>query len=746
MKKLFFTLCALCLCGTMWATPTNSTYWADDSRPTNESGGIYQDETSGLYFYVNSSGNAVITYINDSYDTTSSTSLDNSSWTSGYETSNLTSLVIPEYVSDGTNQYPVTVIGRLAFFKATNFQGSLTVPSYITELGSNAFENCTNITEVTIEYSETALKDDANQLYGSSFWNCSNIATVNLNRNVTAGRETTNYLVTPFNQLTGITTLYVGEHVTSIPIYMFYKCSNLATVYCYAGSVPTLGADVFTSIADNATLHVCKSLLNDYEGSAWATYFSTIINDLDDPGLEEGTYQDVTTGLYFEINEDETTASIYHDELGVYDNDNLVAHATITGAYTLPATVKAEEGGTEYAVTRVEKEAFLGAGITGHLVIPANILYMGESAFENCTGLTEVTYEYSSTSLQEENTQHSSGAGCSFRGCSGVTTVNLYRTVEWTNINHLDGPFCYQTGVTTVNVGPHVTQIGGYAFHNGSNATGISNINVYSVEPCTLGQYTFDLSDGAHINLPNGALEIYQNASASSNRDPWSNYSAYFAELDNAFAITTHENDEGTAYATFYNSAANVELFNLDGDTELTAYEATTLETEDDGLIIDIAELGNVVPASTGVIVETAAEGTYLAIATENEATSASSNNHLYGYDSAQTIETPSGSYYYYLLSSNNGEVGFYWGATGGAAFECQAHKAYLALAQDDVKNADQISIRKGSGDDTTGISSVESATEGATVKGIYTIQGVRVSNMNQKGVYIVDGKKVLVK
>ena len=85
--------------------------------------------------------------------------------------------------------------------------------------------------------------------------------------------------------------------------------------------------------------------------------------------------------------------------------------------------------------------------------------------------------------------------------------------------------------------------------------------------------------------------------------------------------------------------------------------------------------------------------------------------------------------------------VGFYYGAEDGAAFINGAHKAYLALQAGQAAGARYVWF-----DTTTGINGVETAENNAT--DVYTVTGVHVNRLSNlsKGIYIVGGKKVIVK
>ena len=149
---------------------------------------------------------------------------------------------------------------------------------------------------------------------------------------------------------------------------------------------------------------------------------------------------------------------------------------------------------------------------------------------------------------------------------------------------------------------------------------------------------------------------------------------------------------------------------------------------------IEFENLDGIIPAGTGVVLN-GPQGTYdFKVVNDNSA--APENNKLKGSDEAATTE---GGDKYYKLAVKDGKAGFFWGAEEGGAFENGAHKAYLALSADEAKEMGY--FFDGLVTEIRGIG-IE------TVNGdIYTIGGVRVkADKLQKGIYIVNGKKMVVK
>lgn len=186
-------------------------------------------------------------------------------------------------------------------------------------------------------------------------------------------------------------------------------------------------------------------------------------------------------------------------------------------------------------------------------------------------------------------------------------------------------------------------------------------------------------------------------------------------------------------YATYFNSA-----------------KAYTLPAGVKGHIWDLSNAlvntyapGSVVPANEPLVIE-ATEGNYALMFTTTEQQPVV-NNTLEGTDAATAL-TDDPSYYYYGLSLNASSelssVGFYWMNPTGAAFTNGAHKAYLKLAKSNFSPSMVMSAFPFNGS-ATGIDHI--ATDADTTKSVYDLSGRRV-NKAIKGIYIVNGKKVLVK
>lgn len=193
-------------------------------------------------------------------------------------------------------------------------------------------------------------------------------------------------------------------------------------------------------------------------------------------------------------------------------------------------------------------------------------------------------------------------------------------------------------------------------------------------------------------------------------------------------------------YGTYYSSKAYTMPKGVKGYT-ITGNEGTSL------VMNEAYAAGAVVPAKTALVVEGAANKYYTLVAASTELTP--DNNKLHGSDEAETTYVDGIDVKYYKLSYNNegNNLGFYWGSENGAAFINGAHKAYLALDSETLLSQSRgFSLADLAHGVTTGINTtVKSATQSNF---IYDLNGRRINSLNgaAKGVYIMNGQKVLVK
>lgn len=172
---------------------------------------------------------------------------------------------------------------------------------------------------------------------------------------------------------------------------------------------------------------------------------------------------------------------------------------------------------------------------------------------------------------------------------------------------------------------------------------------------------------------------------------------------------------------------------------------ATTVKAAADGQLTMDWEYaaGNTVPAGTGLLIQGENGTTYDFITTDNPV-ALSTTNLLSGSTTDATTVGAAGSKFYKLTYSEVASkqvLGFFWGAADGAAFKNEAGKAYLVIPAGSEANGFRLD-----GSAITGINNVE--LDSAADK-IYTISGVAVSAKKGNlpaGLYIVNGKKQIVK
>lgn len=245
---------------------------------------------------------------------------------------------------------------------------------------------------------------------------------------------------------------------------------------------------------------------------------------------------------------------------------------------------------------------------------------------------------------------------------------------------------------------------------------------------------------------PDTKYEVQVQASHATDAEAEPNLSDWtelleFTTLANAEGVTVSvaaaATDGEYNYATLYYSDKNLSV-----PAGIKAYTATVAGGE-----LMLNEIGGVIPAGTAVVLKTDAkltETTDFQFTEVAEAAVVEADNMLKGSDEAATISGEGSKYYMLSLngSSEENSVGFYFdkGSNGGTQLKNGAHKAYLAVP-------DSESAVKGytfRSDDATGIRCL-TVSETSDANKIYDLQGRRVVSP-ENGIYIVNGKKIVVK
>ena len=158
--------------------------------------------------------------------------------------SNLTSITIPN---------SVTSIGSYAF-SGCNGLTTVAIPNSVTSIGSSTFSGCSSLTSVTIPNSVTSISDDA-------FNGCSSLTSITIPNSVTSigdhafndcssltsvtiPNSVTNISYGTFSGCSSLTSVTIPNSVTSISYGTFSGCSNLTSV-TIPNSVTSIGWDAF---------------------------------------------------------------------------------------------------------------------------------------------------------------------------------------------------------------------------------------------------------------------------------------------------------------------------------------------------------------------------------------------------------------------------------------------------------------------------------------------------------------------
>lgn len=195
----------------------------------------------------------------------------------------------------------MTEIGEQAFSNCSGLT-SVFIPSSVNIIGKAAFVSCSGLTSVHIEdlasWCQISFKNlTANPLYYAqhlymndkeisdlvipqgvtsisynSFYSCKGLKSVTLSNSVISVGGWA------FYGCSEIKTIYLGSSITNLYASAFANCSEITDVYCYSDKIPGYYNELFKdSYINYATLHVLDNLVEDYKVATGWNGFGTII-------------------------------------------------------------------------------------------------------------------------------------------------------------------------------------------------------------------------------------------------------------------------------------------------------------------------------------------------------------------------------------------------------------------------------------------------------------------------------------
>ncbi len=375
------------------------------------------------------------------------------------------------------------------------------------------------------------------------------------------------------------------------------------------------------------------------------------------------------------------------------------------------------------------------------VVYPATIqVWNGETMTAEYEVSAVGVSEWGSTYLGSNKTYQYDGSVTSIVFSEGIKTINASAFYEMTSLR-------------SVSLPSTLTTIGDYAF---TSCDALTTINSYATTAPTLGtdalkgKASWDaIATNCVLKVPDGCVANYA-AYTFDNTQTWTYYDAFYGS--NKIHELSYPSITTAGYSTYYNTYGYTMPEGVEGYIIDWTYEGKAnlvkIFNPGDEVCANIALLWKSttdLDEDTWYTVEALASGGGTATwPTYVDADNATQyyTNLLNGTQTEQTITAYEGSYYYYKLANDDSNgLGWYWGANDGGVFTNGAHKAYLALGQSSAGARHFISMLGG---ETTGLKELSEQKEVAN-KEYFNLSGQRVVNPG-KGLYIVNGKKVVVK
>ena len=439
----------------------------------------------------------------------------------------------------------VTSIKDSVFSNNTNIT-SVTIPNSTSAIGKLAFSGCANLSEIIIGDSTNTGAKNSILIQSNTFSGCTGVTKLSLYIPVTT------YFY-PFRYLTSLTSLTIGNSVTTVEYNAFTNLPNLNQVTLgIAGITPayiTINSGTFKNCPGLTTLNLNCNLQTGNAYSGDISLFSTIstlsigekvdsiaacsfkgctkLSNVTLPRaiksigasafngctslksvsigssvakIGSDAFTECSALLSLNVDNTNTTFSSIDGVLLSKDQRTFLFYpAGRTGSYTIPSTVN-----------RIATNAFYACNGLPSVVIPQAITTIQSAAFTNCTGLNELTIG----NADSISTVKINIAANAFNGCKAIARLSLNKAFSFSTYS---SPFRNMTSLTTLLVGNGVASLTDDTFFgcSGLQTVRLGQPDYTKPDTITISEYTF--SECANL----ASLELNRNMDVTGMYSPF---------------------------------------------------------------------------------------------------------------------------------------------------------------------------------------------------------------------------------
>ncbi|WP_289125955.1 leucine-rich repeat domain-containing protein [uncultured Prevotella sp.] len=655
-------------------------------------------------------------------------------------------------VLQGNATYKVIML-RANLFRAadTNVTSQITkitIPKTVQHIESRCFDQCENMTEFVIE-GATDGTSQLKEIDSHAFLNCKKLASITLPNTVTyLGDDDPNSIEGSgmFEGCESLTSFKFPSSYASrnLPGFTFKNCKNLATIDWNGYNPKRLNSCAFWN-CDKITWSQVPQSVEELGADCFAYCSSLTSVDLKDiKKMDKEVFRNTP------LTSVEWPAAITEIPAGTFLT--CTSLTSITGIASQP--------GAWDNITKIGEDAFNECKALTTIKLPNSLKTLDKQAFRSCWNLKNVEYSNQLETIGEGAFQDNLFGFEKFYFKGSVKNVGSYafangkltcvhlkgdmtmgdyvfqndkslKYVEFPATSSAtqpltkvtEGMFQNCTSLPFITLPTTVTEIKTKAFDGCSS---LKYVNILAASPATLGANAFPTTAGVYVKP--SKLSAYQANAA------WNAYSPK----------DTYEQKLATKYASFDHDFP-VSFVAKNGHEALEAYVGpSTYRVTQPTKVQKILKMIKVTStaANEGVLLKGEIGRTYTYQIAETDPGLYTGNRVIGVREDTTLVQTESDGksnwilqpdYKLHLVSNGTIKSGrAYVHETNDGDTSFGAKGIYLSFALDEEKN-------------TTGIDKVEN--KKADEENVYyTLSGVRVINPTEKGVYIKNGKKVIIR